>query len=221
MHVNIEESWRAVLTDELGLPYFIKLTEAVRKAYKSDEPIYPPPQMVFNAFSLCPFDSVKVVILGQDPYHGEGQAHGLCFSVQDGVRTPPSLQNIYKELRDDLGIPIRTTGNLEPWARQGILLLNATLTVVAGKPGSHQGLGWEQFTDSIIKKLSGEKDHLVFILWGKYAQSKEAIIDRKKHCILKAPHPSPLSAYTGFFGSKPFSKVNAYLMLHNKLPIDW
>lgn len=221
MNVKMEESWRTVLKDEFELPYFMKLTDTVREAYKAGEPIYPPPQMVFNAFSLCPFDAVKVVILGQDPYHGEGQAHGLCFSVQDGVRPPPSLKNIYKELKEDLGAPIPVTGNLEPWARQGVLLLNATLTVMAGKPGSHQGLGWEQFTDSIIKKLSDEKDHLVFILWGKYAQSKETIIDEKKHCILKAPHPSPLSAYTGFFGSKPFSKVNTYLMLHNKLPIDW
>ncbi len=217
----MEESWRAVLKDEFELPYFVKLAETVREAYKAGGPIYPPPQMVFNAFTLCPFNAVKVIILGQDPYHGPGQAHGLCFSVQDGVRPPPSLQNIYKELRDDLDIPIRTTGNLEPWALQGVLLLNATLTVMAGRPGSHQGLGWEQFTDSIIRKLSDEKDHLVFILWGKYAQSKEMIIDGGKHCILKAPHPSPLSAYTGFFGSKPFSKVNAYLKAHNNSPINW
>ena len=221
MNVKMEESWKEALKNEFELPYFTKLAETVRRAYEKGEPIYPPPQMVFNAFSLCPFDEVKVVILGQDPYHGPGQAHGLCFSVQDGVRTPPSLQNIYKELRDDLDIPIRTTGNLEPWARQGVLLLNATLTVVRGRPGSHQGLGWEQFTDSIIKKLSNEKEHLVFILWGKYAQSKESSIDSTKHCILKAPHPSPLSAYTGFFGSKPFSKINTYLSTHNKLPIEW
>jgi uracil-DNA glycosylase len=162
-----------------------------------------------------------VVILGQDPYHGPGQAHGLCFSVQDGVRIPPSLQNIYKELRDDIGIPIRQTGNLTHWGKQGVLLLNATLTVLAEKAGSHQGLGWEEFTDAVIKKLSDEKEHLVFILWGKYAQSKGRVIDETKHLILKSAHPSPLSAYNGFFGSKPFSKTNFYLKEYNRTPIDW
>jgi uracil-DNA glycosylase len=221
MEVAIEESWKNVLKDEFALPYFETLREHVRKAYLGATPVYPPPKLIFNAFTLCPFDAVKVVILGQDPYHGTGQAHGLCFSVQDGVRTPPSLQNIYKELQSDLGITIPANGNLESWATQGVLLLNATLTVEASKPGSHQGIGWEQFTDAVIKKLSDEKEHLVFLLWGKYAEDKGVIIDTTKHLVLKAPHPSPFSAHSGFFGCKHFSKTNMYLEKHAQAPIRW
>lgn len=221
MNVSIEPSWKKVLENEFELPYFKTLSETVRTAYLGNVPIYPPPKAVFNAFELCPFDAVKVVILGQDPYHGAGQAHGLCFSVQDGVRIPPSLQNIYKEIKDDIGTSIPEQGNLERWAKQGVLLLNATLTVEAGKPGSHQGIGWETFTDAIIQKISKEKEHVVFLLWGKYAQDKGAHIDIEKHLVLKAPHPSPFSAYTGFLGCKHFSKTNEYLKQHGKEPIEW
>lgn len=221
MNVNIEETWKEKLAGEFSAPYFIELSRTVRKAYLEDAPIYPLPKLVFNAFKLCPFDTVKVVILGQDPYHGAGQAHGLCFSVQDGVKVPPSLQNIYKELQSDLGIPIRTTGDLSSWAKQGVLLLNATLTVEAEKAGSHQGLGWEEFTDAVIRNLSEKKEHLVFLLWGKYAQDKGTIIDTTKHLVLMAPHPSPFSAYTGFFGCKHFSQTNKYLKKHEKTSIDW
>jgi uracil-DNA glycosylase len=221
MNVKIETSWEKVLEHEISQPYFVELTSTLDKAYKSDASIYPPSQLIFNAFQLCPFDTVKVVILGQDPYHGSEQAHGLSFSVPEHVRIPPSLKNIYKELREDLGIPIRTSGNLEHWAKQGVLLLNATLTVDAGKPGSHQGRGWEEFTDAVIKKLSDEKEHLVFMLWGKYAHVKGAHIDTSKHLVITSPHPSPLSAYTGFFGSKPFSKTNDYLVANHKTPIEW
>lgn len=221
MDVSIEKAWRNELKSEFDAPYFIELSHKIRSAYLAGAPVYPHPKQVFNAFELCPFDTVKVVILGQDPYHGEGQAHGLCFSVQDGVKVPPSLQNIYKELQNDLGIPIRTTGDLSSWAKQGVLLLNATLTVEAGKAGSHQGLGWEQFTDAVIRNLSEKKEHLVFLLWGKYAQDKGIIIDTSKHLVLKAPHPSPFSAYTGFFGCKHFSKTNEYLQRHDQKPIEW
>ena len=221
MDVKIEESWKNVLEHEFSSPYFVNLSKTVRSAYLGIEPVYPPPQHIFNAFTLCPFNAVKVVIIGQDPYHGVGQAHGLCFSVHDGVRVPPSLQNIYKELTSDLGIPIPTTGNLEHWAKQGVFLLNATLTVLAGKPGSHQGLGWEKFTDAVIQKLSDEKEHLVFLLWGKYAQDKGSAIDMAKHLVLQAPHPSPFSAHTGFFGCKHFSQTNEYLVAHRQEPILW
>lgn len=221
MNVRIEPSWKEALTEEFEAPYFKELTEVVKQSYLGTDAVYPPPKFIFNAFALTPFDKVEVVILGQDPYHGAGQAHGLCFSVQEGIAVPPSLQNIYKELHDDLGVPIRKTGDLTQWATQGVLLLNATLTVLAGKPGSHQNLGWEQFTDAVIKKISDEKVHVVFILWGKYAQSKENLIDWEKHLILKAPHPSPFSAHSGFFGSKPFSKTNEYLKKHKKKPIEW
>ncbi len=221
MHVKIEESWKDALKGEFEQPYFVELTTTLRDAYMKKESIYPPPQFIFNAFALCPFNTVKVVILGQDPYHGIGQAHGLSFSVPEGVRTPPSLKNIYKELHEDVGVPIRTDGNLEHWATQGILLLNATLTVEAGKPGSHQGQGWEQFTDAVIKKLSDEKEHVVFILWGRYAQDKGTHIDTAKHLVIKSAHPSPFSAYNGFFGSKPFSKTNEYLIAHDHSPITW
>ncbi len=221
MHTQIEPSWKEALKDEFEKPYFKKLATTVRFAYRGGEPIYPPPQFIFNAFTLCPFGAVKVVVLGQDPYHGAGQAHGLCFSVQDGVRTPPSLQNIYKELESDLGIPIHSSGNLTHWAKQGILLLNTTLTVREGIPNSHQGLGWETFTDAVIQKISDEKEHVVFLLWGNYAQKKGTHINTKKHLVLTAPHPSPFSAHTGFFGCKHFSKTNTYLKTHGKTPIDW
>jgi uracil-DNA glycosylase len=176
---------------------------------------------VFNAFAQCPFDTVKVVILGQDPYHGKGQAHGLAFSVPDHVPIPPSLQNIYKEIKNDIGTDVPQTGNLERWAKQGVLLLNATLTVEQGNPGSHQGRGWEVFTDAVIQKISKEKEHVVFLLWGKFAQSKSSLIDENKHLILKAAHPSPFSAHNGFFGCHHFSKTNSYLQSHGKGPIVW
>lgn len=220
MNVQIESSWKIALAEEFNKPYFKDLSERVRSAYVS-RTVFPPPKFVFNAFSLCPFDAVKVVILGQDPYHGQGQAHGLSFSVPDGVPTPPSLQNVYKEIEDDLGIVEPPTGNLERWAKQGILLLNATLTVEKGNAGSHQGLGWEQFTDAVIKKISDEKEHVVFMLWGKYAQEKGTVIDAHKHLVLKAAHPSPFSANHGFFGCKHFSKANAYLEEHGIEPIEW
>lgn len=221
MDIKLEASWKAVLKDEFDEPYFTTLTSTVREAYLGKEPVYPPPQFVFNAFELCPFEKVKVVILGQDPYHGPGQAHGLSFSVRDGVPLPPSLRNIYKELQSDLSLPMRTTGDLSHWAKQGVLLLNATLTVLAHKAGSHQGLGWERFTDAVVRTLSEEREHLVFILWGKYAEAKGAHIDETKHCVIRSAHPSPLSAHNGFFGSKPFSKTNAYLEAHGIPPIHW
>ncbi len=221
MNITMEPSWKSVLQDEFELPYFKNLSSMVREFYLGDTPVYPPPKLVFHAFELCPFDAVRVVILGQDPYHGPGQAHGLCFSVQDGVALPPSIRNIYKELRDDLGVPMRTSGNLESWARQGVLLLNATLTVEAHKAGSHQKMGWERFTDAVIQKLSDEREHIVFILWGRYAQEKGKVIDTKKHHVIKSAHPSPLSAYNGFFGSKPFSTTNMYLKEHGYAEIIW
>lgn len=220
MDVQIEPSWKTALKGEFETPYFKELTDTVRSAYQHG-PVYPPPKLIFNAFQLCPFDQVKVVILGQDPYHGKGQAHGLCFSVPDGIKAPPSLQNIYKEIQADLGKEIPTSGNLEHWAKQGVLLLNATLTVLPSQAGSHQGLGWEQFTDAVIKKISDEKEHVVFLLWGRYAQDKGAHIDESKHLVLKAAHPSPFSAYNGFFGCKHFSKTNEYLKEHGLDPIDW
>jgi uracil-DNA glycosylase len=220
MEVKIEPSWKEALSEEFGKDYFRELSARVRDAYLS-RAVFPPPPFLFNAFDSCPFDSVKVVILGQDPYHGRGQAHGLSFSVPDGVAIPPSLQNIYKEIRDDLGKDIPRTGNLQRWARQGVLLLNATLTVEERSPGSHQGIGWEQFTDAAIKALSEKREHLVFLLWGKYAQEKGAVIDASKHLVLKAAHPSPFSANNGFFGCRHFSKADAYLREHGIEPIDW
>lgn len=220
MDVKIEESWKARLQNEFEKPYFKTLTDFVRNEY-STKTVYPPARFIFNAFDSCPFDKVKVVIAGQDPYHEPGQAHGLCFSVNDGVRIPPSLVNIYKEIHDDLGKPIPRSGNLERWAAQGVLLLNATLTVQAHRAGSHQGKGWEQFTDSVIAHLANERQHLVFILWGAYAQRKGENIDANRHLVLKSPHPSPLSAHRGFFGNKHFSKANAYLAAHGEKPIDW
>ena len=220
MNVQIEDSWQKKLKPEFEKDYFKSLTATVRQKYLK-EPTYPPPQLVFNAFALCPFDQVKVVILGQDPYHGPKQAMGLSFSVPDGVRTPPSLMNMYKEIRDDIGIPIPESGNLERWAKQGVLLLNATLTVRAGEAGSHQGLGWEQFTDAVIEKISEEKENVVFLLWGSYARSKKPLIDSSKHLVLEAPHPSPLSAHRGFFGCKHFSQANFFLESHGQISIKW
>ncbi|MEM9336332.1 MAG: uracil-DNA glycosylase [Patescibacteria group bacterium] len=220
MNVTIEPSWKAVLKTEFEKDYFKSLTKTIREKYLSTT-VYPPPQLIFNAFAHCPFTKVKVVILGQDPYHGPGQAIGLSFSVPDGVRPPPSLKNIYKEIDADLGIGIPASGNLERWAEQGVLLLNATLSVEQSKPGSHQGLGWEQFTDAVIQTISEQKEHVVFMLWGRYAQEKGKTIDRTKHLVLEAPHPSPFSAHSGFFGCKHFSKTNEYLSKHNLLSIDW
>lgn len=220
MNVQIEESWKKRLASEFTKPYFAQLTAFVRSEYHTNT-CYPPGSLIFNAFNLCPFDHVKVVIIGQDPYHGPGQAHGLCFSVNDGVPFPPSLQNIFKEIQSDTGAQIPVSGNLTRWAEQGVLLLNATLTVRAHQAGSHQCHGWEEFTDAVIKMLSDECEHLVFILWGAYAQKKGAVIDRNKHLVLTSAHPSPLSAYNGFFGNKHFSRTNAYLIQHGKKPIAW
>lgn len=218
--IRIHPSWREALASEFSAPYFSALTEFVRAEYAAGT-CYPPAGEIFAAFDRCPFPEVKVVLLGQDPYHGAGQAEGLCFSVCDGVPPPPSLQNIFKELHDDLGVPVPTSGSLRRWADQGVLLLNATLTVRAGAAGSHQGRGWETFTDAAIRALSSQREHLVFLLWGAYAGRKAALIDRSRHCILTAPHPSPLSAYRGFFGSHPFSQANAYLATHGLQPISW
>lgn len=216
-----EESWKKALAEEFSAPYFKEIKRKILEEKKAGVVLYPPGKDIFNAFNLTPFDKVKVVILGQDPYHGKGQAHGLCFSVPDGVTPPPSLVNIFKELKNDLGIEVpKGRGNLEGWARQGVLLLNALLTVQAGQPASHHDIGWEQFTDAAIKKLSDEREHLVFILWGRFAQGKEHLIDTRKHLVLKAAHPSPFSA-TGFFGCKHFSKTNEYLREHGKEPIKW
>ena len=220
MNVKIEESWRAQLQKEFGKPYFEELTAFIRQEY-TNKKVYPPAGLIFNAFDRCPFNEVKVVIVGQDPYHEPGQAHGLCFSVTDGVAIPPSLINIYKEIHADLGKPIPHSGNLERWAEQGVLLLNATLTVQAHRAGSHQGKGWEIFTDAAIRQLALVREHLVFILWGTYAQRKGAEIDTNRHLVLKSPHPSPLSAHRGFFGNKHFSKANEYLQAHGKEPVDW
>lgn len=219
MPVRIHPSWHEVLKDEFEKPYFKALSVFVHQEYQN-KTIYPPPKLVFNAFDTTPFDKVKVVILGQDPYHGVGQAHGLCFSVNKETRMPPSLQNIYKEIHADLGLPIATHGNLQHWADQGVLLLNATLTVEADKAGSHQKKGWEEFTDAAIKALSDTREHLVFLLWGAYAQKKGAIIDTKKHFVLTAAHPSPFSV-TNFYGCKHFSKTNEYLKAHGEKPIEW
>ncbi|HQG55744.1 MAG TPA: uracil-DNA glycosylase, partial [Bacteroidales bacterium] len=200
--------------------YFLRLVDFVKEEYRT-RTIYPPGSLIFNAFNLCPFDKVKAVIIGQDPYHGPGQAHGLCFSVRDGVPFPPSLVNIFKEIHDDLGIPVPKSGNLERWARQGVLLLNAILTVRANQAGSHQGKGWEQFTDAVIKILNEEKNNLVFFLWGAYAQNKGAVIDKTRHLVLESVHPSPLSAAKGFFGNRHFSKCNEYLTMHGIEPVKW
>lgn len=220
MNVQIEESWKQHLAPEFDKDYFIKLTDFVRREYAQGT-IYPPGRLIFNAFNLCPFDHVKVIIIGQDPYHGPSQAHGLCFSVNDGIPFPPSLINIFKEIHDDLGKPLPTSGNLTRWAKQGVLLLNATLTVRAHQAGSHQRQGWEEFTDAAIHALAEEREHLVFILWGAYAQKKGAFINPSRHLVLTSAHPSPLSAHKGFFGNHHFSQANAYLEAHNEIPIDW
>ena len=220
MQVKIEKSWQEVLQTEFDKPYFENLVGFVKQEYASNT-IFPPAGQIFNAFNTCPFNNVKVVILGQDPYHGLGQAHGLCFSVNDGIQFPPSLQNIFKEITSDLGIPAPKTGNLTRWAEQGVLLLNATLTVRASQAGSHQGKGWEEFTDAVIKTISEKAENVVFILWGSYAIKKKSLINASKHCILTAPHPSPLSSYRGFFGCKHFSQTNTYLTSKGKTPIEW
>lgn len=220
MQVKIEKSWQEVLQVEFDKPYFESLVSFVKQEYASNT-IFPPAGQIFNAFNTCPFNNVKVVILGQDPYHGPGQAHGLCFSVNDGIQFPPSLQNIFKEITSDLGIPAPKTGNLTRWAEQGVLLLNATLTVRASQAGSHQGKGWEEFTDAVIETISEKAENVVFILWGSYAIKKKALINASKHCILTAPHPSPLSSYRGFFGCKHFSQTNTYLTSKGKTPIEW
>ena len=220
MNVRIDESWRERLQSEFDAPYFAQLTDFVRHEYATTR-VYPPGSQMFAAFDACPFDKVKVVILGQDPYHEPGQAHGLCFSVNDGVPFPPSLQNIFKEIHDDLGTPVPMSGDLTRWANQGVLLLNATLTVRAHQAGSHQNKGWEQFTDAVIHRLAQERENLVFILWGSYAQRKGEFIDRSRHLVLQSPHPSPLSAHRGFFGNRHFSRTNEYLTAHGIEPILW
>lgn len=220
MTVRIEESWKQQLASEFEKDYFVRLTEFVRQEYAQGA-VYPPGRLIFNAFDLCPFDKVKVVIIGQDPYHGPGQAHGLCFSVNDGVPFPPSLVNIFKEIESDLGTPVPSSGNLTRWAEQGVLLLNATLTVRAHQAGSHQRQGWEEFTDAAIRALATQREGLVFILWGAYAQKKGAFIDRSRHLVLSSAHPSPLSAWHGFFGNKHFSRANDYLKSQGKTPVCW
>ncbi|MCA9383007.1 uracil-DNA glycosylase [Candidatus Dojkabacteria bacterium] len=220
MKVKIEKSWASLLKDEFSKEYFQELVKFVKQEYSSKR-IYPPGNQIFSAFDHCPVSEVKVVIIGQDPYHGEGQANGLCFSVADEIRIPPSLQNIYKEIHSDLGKPISQSGNIERWADQGVLLLNATLTVQAGNAGSHQGKGWEEFTDAVIQKISEEKEHLVFLLWGAYARKKKDLIKGDKHLILESAHPSPFSADRGFFGNKHFSKTNEFLKQMKLQEIDW
>jgi uracil-DNA glycosylase len=221
MDVQIEESWKKVLKEEFEKPYFQHIITFLKAEKATGKIIYPPGPLIFNAFKQTPFDKLKVVLLGQDPYHNKGQAHGLSFSVPDGVPKPPSLVNIFKELHSDLGIKIPESGNLEKWAKQGVLLLNASLTVRKNEPGSHAKIGWLQFTDSVIRKISDEKQGIVFLLWGKFAQEKQAIIDETKHYVLKAAHPSPYSANNGFFGCRHFSLTNELLTKQHKSPIDW
>lgn len=218
--VKIETSWLEKLQPEFDKPYFEELIQFVRREYAQGA-CYPPGSLIFNAFNLCPLPKVKVVLIGQDPYHEPGQAHGLCFSVNDGVPFPPSLRNIFQEIQTDLGTPVPSSGNLTRWAEQGVLLLNATLTVRAHAAASHQRRGWEEFTDAVIRLVSAEREHVVFILWGSYAQSKATLIDSTKHCILRSAHPSPLSAFRGFFGNHHFSICNQYLQQHNVEPINW
>ena len=219
--VQIEESWKQILDEEFQQPYFTGIREFLKKEKQEGKIIYPPGPYIFNAFNLTPFDKLKVVILGQDPYHGAGQAHGLCFSVPDGIPQPPSLQNIFKELHSDLGIPVSKSGNLTKWAQQGVMLLNALLTVRANQPASHHNIGWETFTNAVIQKISEEKNGIVFLLWGKFAQEKQSLINLNKHHVLKAAHPSPYSAGNGFFGCKHFSIANEILKLQGEEPIDW
>jgi uracil-DNA glycosylase len=220
MDVKIAPSWKSHLEEEFSKPYFTQLIDFVKSEYAT-QTVYPPGREIFRSFDECDFDKVKVVIIGQDPYHGPGQANGLCFSVRENVRMPPSLVNIFKEIKNDLGKPIPQSGDLERWAQQGVLLLNATLTVRASSPGSHQNKGWESFTDAVIKTISDQKEHVVFLLWGAYAQKKGEIIDRSKHYVLLSPHPSPFSADRGFFGNKHFSKANDYLKSKGLKEIEW
>ena len=221
MNVKIEQSWKDILSGEFNKEYFIKLTDFVRNEYLSGKKIYPDAKNIFNAFNLCPFESVKVVIIGQDPYHGDGQANGLCFSVNEGVPFPPSLKNIFKEVYDDVGAPIPTSGELDRWAEQGVLLLNSVLTVKAHNAASHAGHGWEIFTDAVVRAIAERKEGVVYMLWGSYAQRKGAIANPQRNLILHSVHPSPLSSYRGFFGCKHFSKANDYLMSIGKEPIKW
>jgi uracil-DNA glycosylase len=221
MDVQIEASWKRELKEEFDKPYFEKIVHFLKEEKKAGKTVYPPGKLIFNAFDSTPFDKVKVVIIGQDPYHGPGQAHGLSFSVPDKVQPPPSLINIFKEIHDDLDIPIPQTGNLEKWAKQGVLLLNASLTVESSKPMSHSEIGWHVFTDEAIKHISKDKEHVVFMLWGRFAQNKENLIDTTKHKILKAAHPSPFSAYNGFMGCKHFSNANNWLREMGEKQIDW
>jgi uracil-DNA glycosylase len=221
MNVQIEAGWKKVLEPEFNKAYFLQIVHFLKTEKNLGKTIYPPGSLIFNAFQMSPFEKTKVVLLGQDPYHGPGQAHGLSFSVPDGQRPPPSLQNIFKELNTDTGMSIPTTGNLSPWAQQGVLLLNAYLTVEAQKPMSHSQVGWGEFTNTVIQKLSDLKHHLVFLLWGKFAQEKQVLIDETKHLVLKAAHPSPFSADKGFFGCRHFSKTNGYLMKNGIDPVDW
>lgn len=221
MEVKIEDSWKEVLKNEFNKPYFSQISKHIKTEKSQGKTIYPSGSLIFNAFNTTPFHKTKVVILGQDPYHGQGQAHGLCFSVQNGVPPPPSLQNIFKELHDDIGISMPGHGNLTHWAKQGVFLLNASLTVRAGEPMSHSKIGWAQFTDSVIQIISSQKKNVVFLLWGKFAQEKRVLIDESLHLILRSVHPSPLSAHGGFFGCKHFSKTNEYLVRHGIEPIDW
>ena len=220
MEIRIEESWKRELAEEWEKDYFVRLTQFVREEYATKQ-IFPPGRQIFAAFNSTPFHDVKVVILGQDPYHDVGQANGLCFSVNDGIQFPPSLRNIFKEIESDIGTPVPQSGDLSRWAKQGVLLLNATLTVEAQRAGSHQRHGWEQFTDSVIAHLAEHRDNLVFILWGSYAIGKGAFIDRNRHLVLTSVHPSPLSAHRGFFGNHHFSRTNQYLIEHGKTPIEW
>ena len=221
MDVKIEPTWKKILNEEFDKPYFQHIPLHLKTEKSQGKTIYPPGPFIFNAFNKTPFDKIKVVIIGQDPYHGPGQAHGLSFSVQQGVPPPPSLINIFKELKEDIGIAFPFHGNLIKWAEQGVFLLNASLTVRAGEPMSHSKIGWATFTDSVIKKISDQKEHVVFLLWGKFAQEKKILIDETKHLILRSAHPSPLSAFSGFFGCKHFSKANEYLMSEGIDPIDW
>ena len=220
MDVKIESSWKSVLGDEFKKDYFVKLTTFVHNEYRTST-IYPPAKLIFNAFDQCPFEKLKVVILGQDPYHGPGQAHGLCFSVNDGIDFPPSLRNIFLELKNDVGKEVPATGNLTYWAQQGVLLLNATLTVRARQAGSHQKKGWEEFTDTVIHRINELKEHVVFILWGSYAIRKGEFIDQNRHLVLTSVHPSPLSASRGFFGNRHFSHTNKFLIQHGMEPVNW
>lgn len=221
MDVKIEESWKNALASEFEKDYFKQLTDFVRGEYMSGKTIYPEPKNIFNAFNLCPLNNVKVVIIGQDPYHEPGQAHGLCFSVQQGIELPPSLVNIYKEIEHDIGRKSITNGDLSDWARQGVLLLNSTLTVLAHIAASHSGHGWETFTDAVIKAVNENRKNVVYMLWGSFAQKKADFVDTQNNLILKSAHPSPLSAYRGFFGNHHFSRANEYLQQHGETPINW